>query len=198
MIQSPKNSARISEQTRTLITDYYKLSNNRVHTNNIPVASKKKRGSSPPSPSSSTRQSVLSDIKDHNSIGSFETEEQVSVDELHKLLLDPKLSKKDKERISKALLEGDINHYHDYLSRAASRDDKRRQPKTESSEALLKELQRDKAHLLRMRHRLPKPHFLELTPASMTIPVHSGRDVRAEKIALMRRGLTTAGHNPDG
>jgi hypothetical protein len=200
MIHPPKQAARISEHTRSLITDYYKLSNDKGQTKNILAAAVGRRSPSPTSPTSSTRQNtVISDIKDHQSLGSLDSEEQqLSIDDLQKLLRDPKVSKKEKEYISKALLEGNMSYYYEFLNTRSlnSRTGSRTKPVSESSDGLLKEIRRDQTHLLQMRHRLPKPNFLTIAPESMAIPVRSGRDVREEKLQLMRRGLTTAGHDP--
>lgn len=117
------------------------------------------------------------------SVDSFESNvsNKTTVKILLKMLNDRKISREEKEKVSKSILQGNYEiteHSDDHLPHPSASH--------EHIKRSITKIEDKQTELYVNRHRLPKPHFLEITTTSTNIPIISPKQLYQEKIMTIR------------
>lgn len=128
-------------------------------------------------------ESVMSDIHD----GNDEVERTI----IAKVLDDPNIPAAEKEVIAKSILQGNFeiqraSHSSQQKSRHQQRLQTTRQVATHGKDYN----QRQNILMHINRHRLPKPHFLEVITHAADIPIVSPRKLHRERVQLLKNSIS--------
>jgi len=128
--------------------------------------------------------SIFSDLHDPG--------EDVERKIIENVLNDPNISSKEKEIIAKSILEGNFE-----IQRVSAQSQpipykhNKQTKQAQQTAAHAKDYnQRQKTELYINRHKLPKPHFLEVITQSANIPQVSPKKLHKEKVRLLRNSIS--------
>lgn len=188
----------LTQHTRALLTDYYRIGGRGTDSPSKPNSRQKCHSSS---------HSITSELQnDDHTFDSFygsnsqsQDLDQATMTMIQNILLDRNVPRREKERISKSILDGNFEVQMVRSSSPKARKESRHftHQKQPDSSVLRKQIKWKEGQLYVHRHSLPKPHFLELQPEALVIPRRTGRMIQDERLRLLRRGISTGYHPVD-